>query len=130
MTTGCFASLDCMATRRIFSTPGAVYHCMTRTVNRERLFDDTTKEILRRQIHQVSEFCGVQVITYALMSNHFHILVRVPSQGVLSDAELIRRYRILYPKPNQHATAHATVLEEVLAPADSRRKCCATDCSS
>ena len=115
-----------MATRRIFSNPGAVYHCMTRTVNRERLFDDTAKEILRRQIHQVAEFCDVQVITYALMSNHFHILVRVPPAGVISDAELIRRYRVLYPKPTKHAMAHAEVLEEVLSdgglPAEMLRK--------
>ena len=111
MSAGCFASLEGMETRRIFSVPGSVYHCMTRTVNRERLFDDTAKEILRRQIHQVAEFCGVQVITYALMSNHFHILVRVPPAGTISDAELIRRYRILYPKPTKHATAHAEVLE-------------------
>ncbi len=34
-----------MPTKRIFSAPGAVYHGMTRTVNLERLFDDTAKEI-------------------------------------------------------------------------------------
>ncbi len=57
-----------MATRRIFSLPGADCHGMTRTVNRVRPFDDAAKEILRRQIHQVAEFCGAQVITYALLA--------------------------------------------------------------
>ena len=27
----------------------AVYHCMSRTVNGERLFNDVAKEVLRRQ---------------------------------------------------------------------------------
>ncbi|MGF1655390.1 MAG: transposase, partial [Verrucomicrobiales bacterium] len=41
-------------------------------------------------------FCGVQVLTYALMSNHFHILVRVPEgKPELSDADLIERVRVL-----------------------------------
>ncbi len=87
---------------------------MTRTVNREKLFDDIAKEMLRRHIHQVAAFCGVEVITFAIMSNHFHILLKVPEPGQVSDAELIRRYRILYPKPTGHATAHVVVLEEIL----------------
>lgn len=35
------------------------------------------------------------------MSNHFHVLVRIPSPeaGAVSDEELMRRYRLLYPKP-------------------------------
>jgi len=54
----------------------AVYHCMTKTVNGERLFNDTGKEILRRQLWLVAEFCGVQILTYAILSNHFHVLAR------------------------------------------------------
>ncbi|MBM3852070.1 MAG: transposase, partial [Verrucomicrobia bacterium] len=32
----------------------ACYHCTSRTVNRERLFDDPAREILRRQLWQVA----------------------------------------------------------------------------
>jgi hypothetical protein len=45
------------------ATGEAVYHCVTRTVNGERLFDDPAKEILRRQLWQVADYCGVQIIT-------------------------------------------------------------------
>ncbi|MDR2845460.1 MAG: transposase, partial [Puniceicoccales bacterium] len=78
--------------RRLKSNlPTAVYHCVTRTVNGEFLFDDSAKEVLRKQIHQVAQFCGVEIVTYAVMSNHFHVLVRVPEKGNISDAELLRR---------------------------------------
>ncbi|MFW5874275.1 MAG: transposase, partial [Verrucomicrobiota bacterium] len=81
------------------------YHCMTRTVNGERLFGDREKEMLRRMIWRVADFSGVEVLTYAVMGNHFHVLVRVPAETEVSDGELMRRYRVLYPKPTKYQTA-------------------------
>ncbi len=92
----------------------AVYHCMTRTVNGERLLDDVAKEVLRKQLWQVADFCGLEILTYALMANHFHVLVRVPQQTELIDAELIRRYRILHPKPTKYQSAHFEVIQSQL----------------
>ena len=48
------------------------------------------------------------------MSNHFHILVRVPEQGTVSDAELLRRYKVLYPKPTPWATLQIEIMEATL----------------
>ena len=45
------------------------------------------------------------------MSNHFHVLVRVPESRQLSDAELMRRYKRLYPKPTKYQTASTKVME-------------------
>ena len=92
-----------------------IYHCVTRTVNGEFLLDDVAKEVLRKQLHQLSAFCGVELLTYAIMSNHFHVLIRVPAKEAISDAELLRRYKILYPKPTKYATAQLEVLEKTLA---------------
>ena len=88
----------------------AVYHCMTRTVNGELLFKDREKEILRKMIRQVASFCGVEVLTYCIMSNHFHVLLRVPDAPSVSDAELMRRYKVLYPKPTKYQEASATLM--------------------
>jgi REP element-mobilizing transposase RayT len=88
---------------------------MTRTVNGERLFGDREKEVLRKIIWQVADFSGVDVLTYCVMSNHFHVLVEVPELGNLSDAELMRRYMVLYPKPTKYQEASIKVLEADLA---------------
>jgi REP element-mobilizing transposase RayT len=93
---------------------GGVYHCMTRTVNGERLFGDREKEVMRKMIWQVADFSGVEVLTYCVMANHFHVLVRVPEQGKVSDQELLRRYRVLYPKPTKYQTASIQILEKDL----------------
>jgi REP element-mobilizing transposase RayT len=94
---------------------GAAYHCMSRTVNGEMLFESREKEVLRKMIWQVADFCGAEVLTYCVMSNHFHLLLRFPEQAQISDAELIRRYKVLYPKPTEFQTASVQVLESLLS---------------
>jgi putative transposase len=93
----------------------AVYHCMTRTVNGERILDDPAKEILRRQLWQVADYCGVQILTYTILSNHFHVLVQVPRKWPLPDAELLRRYQRLYPRPTRYQCARLEVILAQLA---------------
>jgi hypothetical protein len=92
----------------------ATYHCMSRTVNREWLFDDTAKEILRRHLWQVADLCGVRIITYHLLSNHFHVLVRIPKKAPISDAELLRRYWVLHPHPTKYQAVRLEVIEDWL----------------
>lgn len=98
---------------KVLGEMAAVYHCVTRTVGGAFLFGEKEKEMLRRQLWQVAEFSGVEVLTYCLLSNHFHILVRVPAKESISDAELLRRYRLLYPKDTALTRKHAKgVLED------------------
>ena len=92
---------------------------MIHTVAGTPYFDDRAKGVLRIMIWQVADFSGVEGLTYCVMSNHFHVFVRVsPSAGsgrVISDQELIRRCRILYPKPTKYQTASMAVMEKKLA---------------
>ncbi|WP_269523946.1 transposase [Coraliomargarita parva] len=92
----------------------AVYHCMTRTVNGEVLFEDREKEVLRKMLWQVADFCGVELLTYCIMSNHFHVLVRVPEGSEIPDSELMRRYRVLYPKPTKYQAESAILIARQL----------------
>lgn len=97
-----------MRRARIKANPDSesgVYHLISRTVNGEWMLGTPAKEILRRQMWQVAEFAGLEILTYAILSNHFHILVRVPQRPVLTDAELLRRYAVLYPKPTKYKIA-------------------------
>ncbi len=93
---------------KVTGESAAIYHCMTRIVGGARLLGRREKEVLRRQLWQVAEFCGVEVLTYCLMSNHFHVLVRVPpeseSRGV-DNRELERRVAVLYPPDKARAWA-------------------------
>ena len=79
-----------------------VYHCISRIVGAAFLLEgEREKEVLRNQIWKVADFCGVEVLTYCIMSNHVHILIRTPDEkdvAALPDRELIRRAKRIYSK--------------------------------
>ncbi len=80
-------------------TENAVYHCLSRTVHGERWLDDEGKAVFCKSLHKVAGFCGVRVLTYCVMSNHFHLLIEVPARHLresLTDEELVRRFSLLY----------------------------------
>ncbi len=83
------------------SLTGSVYHCLSRTVNKEFLWDDQAKEIFRKQLWKTAAFCGVEILAYCFMSNHFHILVRVVTgrSAKLTQEELLERLRAFYTNP-------------------------------
>lgn len=51
---------------------------MSRTCGGDIFFDDVEKEALRCVLWRLAEFCGIKVVTYCLMGNHFHLLAEVP----------------------------------------------------
>ncbi|MGB0578066.1 MAG: transposase [Limisphaerales bacterium] len=55
------------------------------------LLGDEEKEFFRRMMWRVAEFCGVEIVTYCVMTNHVHLLVRVLDSEEVPDAELCRR---------------------------------------
>jgi putative transposase len=75
----------------------AYYHVISRVVDRSFRLTDVDKGVFRGLMRRVEEFCGVRVLTYALLDNHFHLLVEIPaSPGDPDDDELRRRGRLLY----------------------------------
>jgi len=87
---------------------------MSRTVNGDALFENREKEVLRKMIHRIADFSGVEILTFCLMNNHFHVLVRVPKTSHVPDKELMRRYRVLYPEPTTYETSTAAVMQREL----------------
>ena len=75
----------------------AYYHWISRIVDRRFVLDASHKEVFVRFMRGYETYCGVQIITFCVMSNHFHVLRRVPrrptSDLLPSDAELVERLR-------------------------------------
>ena len=69
----------------------AFYHCVSRTVGREFLLGEEEKEQFVKYMRAYEALYGVRVISFCIMSNHFHILLEVPKRPEIlpSNAELI-----------------------------------------
>jgi REP element-mobilizing transposase RayT len=81
-----------------------VFHVMSRVVDRQLMFDEEEKSVFQRIMRQVETFSGCTVMTYCVMGNHFHILLRIPSRPEhISEAELFRRLEAAYPRPRVEA---------------------------
>ncbi len=79
----------------------ALYHCVSRVVDRRYVFGREEKEQFVRYMRLYERFCQVRVLAYTVMSNHFHILLEVPSppagQGRdWTDEKLLRHLHCLY----------------------------------
>jgi putative transposase len=73
-----------------------VYHCVSRVVGGQFLLEDIEKEHFRRLMWAQAEFCGVEIIGYCIMSNHFHLLVKVPVDSYCDDKEIVARVSKFY----------------------------------
>ena len=66
--------------RFVFSDRNSCYHVMSRVAGGDLLFGDVEKEAFRKLMRRMERFSGVEVLTYAVMGNHFHLLLRVPER--------------------------------------------------
>ena len=74
------------------------YHCISRVVDRNFVFGAHERDVFRKTMRQVEAFSGVRVVTWTILSNHFHLLLAVPPKPAepLSDDEILTRCRKLY----------------------------------
>ncbi|CAN5302857.1 hypothetical protein BH23VER1_BH23VER1_28030 [soil metagenome] len=92
-----------MKTRFILDDGGWQYHhVVSRVVDRRIIFGEAEKRYFREWLGRYAEFCGIRVLTYCLMGNHFHILVGF-SKGeaerfrqAATDAEVLARAGAIY----------------------------------
>jgi REP element-mobilizing transposase RayT len=87
-----------------------LFHCVSRVVERRFAFGHAEKEFFASLLRRVESFSCVQVVTWTILDNHFHILLFVPPRPQLgySEPEILQRVRALY-SPEEVAA-----LEELL----------------
>ncbi len=113
----------CWGRKRIRGDDGRsnVYHVMSRTCGGEIFFDETEREALVLVMRKMARFCGIKILTYCIMGNHFHALVRVPHKGIwleehfgppgaaCGEEKLFEHMRLLY------SAAHIAAVQEDFA---------------
>lgn len=79
-----------------------IMHCVSRANGRQMLFGDEEKDAFVGFMRMYEKFCGVKVLTYCVMTNHFHLLVEIPPAidaqlaAEMSDADFLARLSYVY----------------------------------
>ncbi|HRI15123.1 MAG TPA: transposase [Verrucomicrobiota bacterium] len=93
------------------SFPVAYYHCLSRVVDRQFVFGELEREQFVRYLREYESFCGVRVLTYCILSNHFHLLLEVPAKPTtpLSAEELLAKLEAISSTAVTAATARQRI---------------------
>ena len=82
---------------RIKAEGVAHYHVISRIANQAFLLKGARiKDTVVNMVHRAAEFSGVDVISYVVMDNHFHLCIRVPEKTIVPEDEVLRRVGVLY----------------------------------
>ncbi|MFT4520113.1 MAG: REP element-mobilizing transposase RayT [Halioglobus sp.] len=84
------------------------YHCVSRCVRRAYLcgHDQSTGESyehrrdwIAQRLHILASLFTIDVCAYAVMSNHYHLVIKLSTSSELSDEEVLTRWLTLFKGP-------------------------------
>ena len=82
--------------RMLVTDEAAVYHVMSRTVQPGLPITDEDKEFFLNQLQFLTSVYFIDVISFCIMDNHFHLLVQTTPVNEISDTEVEKRFGIYY----------------------------------
>lgn len=85
---------------------GGYYHLVNQMKEKGNFFDEVEKEGLRRLVWAMADFLLIEIKTFAILKDHFHLLVRVPPMQEWQDrfchaagqSAFLEHLRTYYPR--------------------------------
>jgi len=91
--------LSTMRQARIRGQGLSYYHIISRVVDRRFILGDEEREHFVVLMRKLEAFLGLRVVTYVVMSNHFHLLIEEPDRDnfpAMDRETLLQRLGYLY----------------------------------
>ena len=74
---------------------GTYHHLMSRIAHRVYFMTDEVRNDFLGMIRRSADYCGIKLLAWCIMANHFHILAYLPEPEQLDEDEVLRRYGVL-----------------------------------
>jgi REP element-mobilizing transposase RayT len=97
--------------RKLCPGVSTTYHTFSRTVNGAFLFKAREREQFCRHLRRLARFLQIQIFDHTVLSNHFHLVLRVPAKVCLSDRQLLKALRRFYGPKHPNTLEFARALE-------------------
>jgi len=72
-----------------------VHHLTSRIAHRVYFLGEDERNDLIEMVRRVSQFSGIKLLSWCIMTNHFHLLVYLPQRVEIDEDEVLSRYAIL-----------------------------------
>ena len=72
-----------------------IHHLTSRIAHRVFFLKEDERNDFQELMLRIARFCGLRLLGWCIMENHFHILVYLPAPETLPQEEVISRYRSL-----------------------------------
>ena len=83
-----------MARQLRIEFPGALYHVLSRGNERNPIFKkDSDRALFIATLKDSAELAGVEVISYVLMDNHYHMIIETPNANL---SRFMRHFGLTY----------------------------------
>ena len=89
--------------RLVVEGESAVYHVMSRTALDGFVLGDAEKDHFLQLIQHYSAIYFTDILSFCIMGNHFHLVVRMHPGEEYPDTEIRRRYSIYYQEDDRRA---------------------------
>ena len=84
-------------TKLVSESQAQVFHVVSRVVDKRFIFEDQEKGYFLSLMRNLESYTGVEVLSYCLMGNHFHLLLHIPVKPKeISIKEIRKRMRFIY----------------------------------
>lgn len=106
-----YSTCHTMLRPRIILPHGGQYHCISRIVDKRFIFGKLEMVYFHSAMRKLEAFLGIHVLSYCLMSNHFHLLVEVSNPECIEKLKvdsLRQKLPLLY-----HGKALALLRDEI-----------------
>ena len=90
--------------------PDTIHHLVSRIAHRVYFLKDEERDGFVDMMRRTAEFCGIELIGWCIMTNHFHILAYLPKPQQVDEDEILRRYCLL--KGQAAASALSTTFDK------------------
>lgn len=71
------------------------HHLMSRIAHKVYFLTEEVRNDFIEMIRRASDFCGIKLVAWCIMTNHFHLLVYLPEPEKLEANEILRRFGVL-----------------------------------
>ena len=71
------------------------HHLMSRIAHKVYFLTEEVRNDFIEMIRRAADFCGIELVAWCIMTNHFHLLAYLPEPETIDEEETLRRYGVL-----------------------------------